>query len=135
MHFGGVGITGEDQVTRGQECKPSLRQIGNPSGRPKSKILSQAYKLKLEDDVPNDPKGRTFAELLAEAMVFKAAKGDVHAASEIADRTEGKPQRAEQDNQQALTGVTINLVDITQERAQELLAKIRLLKAKNASHD
>jgi Ni/Co efflux regulator RcnB len=32
-------------------------QSGNPSGRPKSKILSDAYRSKLEEPVPNDPEG------------------------------------------------------------------------------
>ena len=44
-------------------------QSGNPSGRPKSKTLSDAYRNKLEEPVPNDLEGRTWAELIAEAQV------------------------------------------------------------------
>ncbi|MFZ0640626.1 MAG: DUF5681 domain-containing protein, partial [Candidatus Acidiferrales bacterium] len=69
-------------------------QSGNPSGRPKSKTLSDAYKNKLEESVPNDPEGRTWAELIAEAQVRDAVRGNVQAAREIADRTEGRPRQA-----------------------------------------
>jgi hypothetical protein len=69
-------------------------QSGNPSGRPKSKTLSNAYKHKLEEPVPNDPEGRTWAELIAEAQVRDAVRGNVQAAREIADRTEGRARQA-----------------------------------------
>ena len=69
-------------------------QSGNPSGRPKSKTLSNAYRNKLEEPVPNDPEGRTWAELIAEAQVRDAVRGNVQAAREIADRTEGKARQA-----------------------------------------
>jgi hypothetical protein len=69
-------------------------QSGNPSGRPKSKTLSDAYRTKLEEPVPNDPEGRTWAELIAEAQVRDAVRGNVQAAREIADRTEGRARQA-----------------------------------------
>jgi hypothetical protein len=69
-------------------------QSGNPAGRPKSKTLSDAYKNKLEELVPNDPEGRTWAELIAEAQVRDAVRGNVQAAREIADRTEGRARQA-----------------------------------------
>ena len=69
-------------------------QSGNPSGRPKSKTLSDAYKHKLEEPVPNDSQGRTWAELIAEAQVRDAVRGNVQAAREIADRTEGRARQA-----------------------------------------
>jgi hypothetical protein len=69
-------------------------QSGNPSGRPKSKTLSDAYRNKLEEPVPNDPEGRTWAELIAEAQVRDAVRGNVQAAREIADRTEGRAKQA-----------------------------------------
>jgi len=69
-------------------------QSGNPSGRPKSKTLSDAYRCKLEEPVPNDPEGRTWAELIAEAQVRDAVRGNVQAAREIADRTEGRARQA-----------------------------------------
>ncbi len=69
-------------------------ESGNPAGRPKSKTLSDAYRNKLEERVPNDPEGRTWAELIAEAQVRDAVRGNVQAAREIADRTEGRARQA-----------------------------------------
>jgi len=69
-------------------------QSGNLSGRPKCKTLSEAYKNILEAPVPNDPEGRTWAELIAEGQVRDAVRGNVNAAREIADRTEGKARQA-----------------------------------------
>ncbi len=68
-------------------------QSGNPSGRPKSKVLSDAYRRELEKVDLTDERGRTFAEILAERAVAKAASGDVAALREIADRTEGKAKQ------------------------------------------
>lgn len=69
-------------------------QSGNPGGRPKCKTLSDAYRHKLEEPVPNDSEGRTWAELIAVAQVRDAVRGNVQAAREIADRTEGRPRQA-----------------------------------------
>jgi len=67
---------------------------GNPAGRPKSVTLSEAYRKKLASPFPDDPEGRTYAEVIAEKMVMAAAAGEVGSAREIADRTEGKPRQA-----------------------------------------
>jgi hypothetical protein len=68
-------------------------QSGKPSGRPKCKKLTDAYKLQLGKLVPNDEQGRTWAELIAEAQIRVAARGNVQAAHELASRTEGKPSQ------------------------------------------
>lgn len=78
-------------------------QSGNPSGRPKSKTLSNAYRNKLEEEVPNDPERRTWAELIAEAQVRDAVRGNVQAAREIADRTEGKARQSIEFEDKTLT--------------------------------
>jgi len=67
---------------------------GNPAGRPKSLTLSEAYRRALAQPFPDDPQGRTYAEIIAEKMVMSAATGEVGSAREIADRTEGKPRQA-----------------------------------------
>ena len=67
---------------------------GNPDGRPKSKLLSEAYRTKLAELVPGDKDGRTYAELICDKMIENAAKGKVIHASEVADRVEGKPRQA-----------------------------------------
>jgi hypothetical protein len=65
-------------------------QSGNPGGRPKRKPLTDAYARILDMTIPGDEDGRTFAEAIALAMAKEAIKGKVHAATELADRVEGR---------------------------------------------
>jgi len=65
-------------------------QSGNPSGRPKSKPITDAYLRILGEPIPGDKEGRTFADALAQKMIKEALNGKVQAASEITDRVEGK---------------------------------------------
>jgi hypothetical protein len=67
---------------------------GNPKGRPKSITLSEAYRRALSQVVADDPQGRTYAEVIAEAVCKDAMAGNTTAAREIADRVEGKPRQA-----------------------------------------
>ena len=66
-------------------------QSGNPAGRPKSITLSEAIRLQLAQTFSED---RTYAEEIALVLCVAAIKGNVNAAREIADRTEGKPKQA-----------------------------------------
>lgn len=68
-------------------------QSGNPAGRPKSAILSDAYRRKLAEVDESDPDKRTYAEVIADQMILKAKEGDVSAIREIADRVEGKARQ------------------------------------------
>jgi hypothetical protein len=68
-------------------------QSGNPAGRPKTVTLSEAYRIALAQPFPDDPQGRTCAEIIAEKLVMNAATGEVSSAREIADRTEGRPKQ------------------------------------------
>lgn len=75
--------------TRWQKGQPSP----NPGGRPKSRLLSEALRTRLAEVKPDDPTGRTYAEVVAENLIQIACSqgpGAVHAASEIADRLEGR---------------------------------------------
>lgn len=72
--------------------KPGDPRI-NRAGRPKSLTLSEAYRRMLGTVDPDDPEGRTHAEVIAESMVIKAKKGTVMASMELADRTEGRPMQ------------------------------------------
>jgi len=69
-------------------------QSGNPAGRPKSVTLSEALRLELAKMLPGDTQERTFAELIAQQLVRAAATGNILAAKEIADRTEGRPRQS-----------------------------------------
>jgi hypothetical protein len=65
----------------------------NPGRRPKSRLLSEALRTRLAEVQPDDPATRTYAEVVAENLVEIACSegpGAVHAASEIADRLEGR---------------------------------------------
>ena len=65
-------------------------QSGNPKGRPQRKPLTDAYLQLLSQPIPGDKDGRTYAQAIAQAMIREAVKGKVNAASELADRIEGK---------------------------------------------
>ena len=84
-----VGRGNPPQATR---WKPG--QSGNPKGRPKSITLSEALRLELAKVFPGDTQERTFAEVIAQQLVRSAATGNILAAKEIADRTEGKPKQS-----------------------------------------
>lgn len=83
-----------EHVTRVNRLQ-NLRQwkageSGNPGGKPKTKLISQAYRKVLQQIDPNDPEGRTFAEIIALGMVRAAAMGMAPCAKEIRETTEGK---------------------------------------------
>jgi len=63
---------------------------GNPGGRPRRDVLTEALKAQLASD---DSDGRTFAEQIAAVLIKHALRGDVRAIREIADRTEGRPRQ------------------------------------------
>jgi hypothetical protein len=85
----------EGRKRRLANLKPFPKGVsGNPAGRPKSITLSEAFRRQLAQIDLSDKKKRTFAEVIAERMCLAAAGGDVAAAREIADRTEGKPKQA-----------------------------------------
>jgi hypothetical protein len=84
----------EAQARRLANLKPfKPSQSSNPKGRPKSIVLSEAYRKHLAKVDETDPERRTFAEILAGQMIVKAKSGDVGALREIADRTEGKAKQ------------------------------------------
>lgn len=79
-----------------RNLKPFKQGIsGNPGGRPKQKLLTDALRNKLGEQNLQGPRNCTNAEAIAQALIHKAIKGDVRAAQEIADRTEGRVPIAE----------------------------------------
>jgi hypothetical protein len=72
-------------------------QTGNQAGRPKKKPLTDAYARILKRQVPAEVVRKlglrghpTYAEMIAMALAKEAIKGKVQAASEMADRVEGR---------------------------------------------
>jgi hypothetical protein len=41
----------------------------NPGGRPKSRLLSEALRTRLAEPKPDDPQGRTYAEVVAANLI------------------------------------------------------------------
>lgn len=64
-------------------------QSGNPKGRPKSAMLSDALRRKMSEAMPDAPE-KMIAEGVADALLKEALGGDVSAIKEVFDRTEGK---------------------------------------------
>ena len=70
---------------------------GNPGGRPKSRLLSEALRTRLAEVKAGDLAGRTYAEVVAQNLVEIACSegpGAVHAANEIGDRIEGRSRQS-----------------------------------------
>lgn len=62
-------------------------QSGNPSGRPKKRLIDEILAELLEAN------GSVGAAKLASVLIQKAEEGDVRAAQLIAERTQGKPNQ------------------------------------------
>jgi hypothetical protein len=76
------------EAIKPHEFKPG--QSGNAGGRPRKGKFTDELELKAHELVPNDPEKRTWARVLAEQLFFAAARGNLRAFAEIADRIEGK---------------------------------------------
>jgi hypothetical protein len=70
-------------------------ESGNLAGRPKTKPLTDELQHLLGEEAPKG-KGRTWAAVIAEALVKRASKGDVRAIAELGNRIEGRPVQAVQ---------------------------------------
>jgi hypothetical protein len=62
----------------------------NPAGRPRKTMLTDALRDVLAQPFPGDGQRRTFAEVIARRIATEAARGNLRAVAEIADRTEGR---------------------------------------------
>lgn len=86
------GRAADTRFKRGNKYAWKKGQSGNPDGVSKARLLSEAYRAALKESPYDDP--RTYAAIVAAAIVKAAASGDVAAARELADRTEGRPRQA-----------------------------------------
>jgi hypothetical protein len=67
---------------------------GNPEGRPKYSVASQAARALLASEIPNDQLGRTFAQGICDQLGWMALRGDRAAADTLFDRAEGRPRQS-----------------------------------------
>jgi Family of unknown function (DUF5681) len=83
-------------VEAGKSTQFQVGQSGNPGGRPRSlgSHLSQELRRLLRTECPSDKLHRSWAEAIGEKMCQIALEGNIHACTEIADRTEGRPAQA-----------------------------------------
>jgi hypothetical protein len=88
-------------------------QSGNPSGRPKSKPLTDELRRQLAMKIPGDRKGRTYYQLMIERGIDRATmKSDV-LWKEVFDRIEGAVPRIFTDEEGTLErGVRVVVVDV-----------------------
>ena len=108
-------MTFDPRIGRGTQWKKGTS--GNPGGRPRSRLLSEALRTRLGEVKPDDPAGRTYAEVVAENLIEIACSegpGAVHAASEIADRLEGRSRQS------------IGVADITAELRNKSDAELKI---------
>jgi hypothetical protein len=81
----------EKQLANLKPFKPG--QSGNPAGRPKKALLSDALRRQLAEAMQGAPE-KTIAEVIARALIREAVAGNVQAIREVGDRSEGKPAQA-----------------------------------------
>jgi hypothetical protein len=91
-------------------------QSGNPNGRPKQTTLSAAYKAALSKPFP-DGSGRTFAEVIAESMLFESIAGTqkVQAAKEVRTATEGSTVTVSTDWRKIVEELGVDPADVLTE--------------------
>lgn len=75
-------------VRRAMQTPAQQTETGNVRSRGERPITEATIRL-LNRKVPNDLRGRLFVDLIVEALVGKAIKGDVRAIKEITNRVEG----------------------------------------------
>ena len=81
------GTVGSGRV---ENLKPWAKGVsGNPGGRPRTAPITELLRELLQKPCPGDTQNRTYAHKIAEAMLKRTSQGDVRAAREVADRTEG----------------------------------------------
>ena len=104
---------------------------GNPGGRPRKKLVTSELERLLQEQ-STEPSGKTWATVIAEALLQQAAKGDVRAITELANRVEGKPLQSVD----LEVGQCVDLCDLTDEQMDQRLAELlELLRLEDGDHE
>jgi len=69
-------------------------QSGNPGGRTKERLFTNALRLELNRETGDGSGKRKKISVIAEKLVECAMAGESWAVQQVADRMEGKPQQA-----------------------------------------
>jgi uncharacterized protein DUF5681 len=100
----------------------------NPAGRPRTKVLSEHYRDWLAQPSASNPE-RSNGECVAEVVGLSALAGDLRAAEELANRTEGRPRQSvdvgiDVQRQDAIRRIIADLVDsgMTETEAVDFLS-------------
>lgn len=98
-------------------------QSGNPDGRPKKTLITDALRMRLAEVDPEDPLGRTHAQVIADGMIARAKQKNrgQQDAAEIADRTEGRPK------QEVNLGGEVEVENINHLNREQLFEKLTTL--------
>jgi hypothetical protein len=105
-----------------QNLKPWKQgQSGNPGGRPRTKPVTAELERMLEQEAPA-ANGRTWAAVIAEALLKKARKGDVRAIAELANRIEGKSRQTLDLELDVCTGLADRLAAARKRVAENMVA-------------
>jgi len=104
---------------------------GNPGGRVKKQPITAELERLLGEEAPNR-EGHTWAQVIAQALLEQASRGDVRAISELTNRLEGKPLQAVNVNGDPLHGLSERLERIRKRQLdalslEEINQKIRQL--------
>jgi hypothetical protein len=93
----------------------------NPGGRPSKTPLTDAYRQVLERPYPGDKLGRSYAQMIAEAIGFEAGQGNLASARELADRAEGRPRQHVE-----MRGTNLDLSRLSEEQRLQLAKLLAL---------
>ena len=120
---------GPGNPEKGKPFRWKKGQSGNPGGRPRKTLLTDAYRTILGELVPGDPAGRSYAEMIAESVVLAAIEAKQWAVVELADRTEGKSVQA---LALGVQPIDFGTREENERRIAELLAKCEVKKEDSA---
>jgi hypothetical protein len=101
MRLSNPGKEKEFMIAESEEklMRHRLNHRGSSLNEANDGPITRALRKMVEQRVPNDPRARSYAELIAETMFLEALKGNISAIKEITDRIEGRVSERSERNQ------------------------------------